>query len=72
MPGSPADPLPGIGPVFSEKNDSEDGVGVSGELKNISQQQLDKKFKHALDFGVITTKKILIHSINLAQLLNLI
>ncbi|WP_182111127.1 hemagglutinin repeat-containing protein [Comamonas testosteroni] len=57
LPGKPAEPLPGIGPVFSEKNDSEDGVGVSGELKNISQQQLDKKFKHASDFGVITTKK---------------
>ncbi|WP_039051213.1 hemagglutinin repeat-containing protein [Comamonas thiooxydans] len=57
LPGKPAEPLPGIGPVFSEKNNSEDGVGVSGGLKNISQQQLDKKFKHASDFGVITTKK---------------
>ena len=30
---------------------------LSGELTGITQKQLDKKFKHAIDFGVITTMK---------------
>ncbi|WP_112692909.1 colicin D domain-containing protein [Microvirgula sp. AG722] len=30
---------------------------MSGESTSISQQQLDRKFKHAADFGVVTTKK---------------
>ncbi|MBT0720772.1 adhesin [Rosenbergiella collisarenosi] len=30
---------------------------ISRELTGITQKQLDKKFKHAIDFGVITTKK---------------
>jgi len=29
----------------------------SGGLTGITQKQLDKKFKHAIDFGVITTMK---------------
>ncbi|MBK0413504.1 hemagglutinin repeat-containing protein [Chromobacterium haemolyticum] len=31
--------------------------GVSGEMTNIAMRQLDKKFKHAPDFGIVTTKK---------------
>lgn len=31
--------------------------GFAGELTGITQRQLDKKFKHASDFGVVTTKK---------------
>lgn len=31
--------------------------GVSGEMTNIAKRQLDKKFKHAPDFGIVTTKK---------------
>uniref|UniRef100_UPI001EF68543 colicin D domain-containing protein n=1 Tax=Snodgrassella communis TaxID=2946699 RepID=UPI001EF68543 len=30
---------------------------VASELIEITQKQLDKKFKHAADFGIITTKK---------------
>ncbi|AVY93970.1 hypothetical protein DAI18_07870 [Microvirgula aerodenitrificans] len=30
---------------------------ISGESTSISQQQLDRKFKHAADFGVVTAKK---------------
>ncbi|WP_192551905.1 DUF637 domain-containing protein [Pseudomonas sp. IzPS59] len=33
------------------------GSGLAGELTGITQKQLDKKFKHASDFGVVTTKK---------------
>lgn len=33
------------------------GGGFAGELTGITQRQLDKKFKHASDFGVVTTKK---------------
>ncbi|TJZ65616.1 hemagglutinin repeat-containing protein, partial [Chitiniphilus eburneus] len=32
-------------------------ASTSSELTNITQKQLDKKFKHASDFGVTTTKK---------------
>lgn len=30
---------------------------LAGELTGITQKQLDKKFKHAADFGITTTKK---------------
>src|SRR5699024_5441908 len=33
------------------------GNSSIGELAVITQKQLDKKFKHAEDFGIITTKK---------------
>ena len=33
------------------------GGGFAGEITSITQKQLDKKFKHASDFGVVTTKK---------------
>ncbi|WP_231993414.1 colicin D domain-containing protein [Pseudomonas syringae] len=33
------------------------GNSIAEELTNITQKQLDKKFKHASDFGVVTTKK---------------
>jgi len=33
------------------------GKNPAKELKSISQKQLDKKFKHAEDFGIHTTKK---------------
>ncbi|WP_252092528.1 colicin D domain-containing protein, partial [Pseudomonas sp. MWU13-3659] len=31
--------------------------GVADALTGVTQKQLDKKFKHASDFGVVTTKK---------------
>ncbi len=33
------------------------GNSIAEELTCITQKQLDKKFKHASDFGVMTTKK---------------
>ncbi|WP_081297437.1 colicin D domain-containing protein, partial [Gilliamella sp. wkB292] len=33
------------------------GNSVANELTGITQKQLDKKFKHAADFGITTTKK---------------
>ena len=30
---------------------------VVSALTGITQKQLDKKFKHAIDFGIVTTKK---------------
>lgn len=33
------------------------GNSVAEALTGVTQKQLDKKFKHASDFGVVTTKK---------------
>ncbi|WP_440779175.1 colicin D domain-containing protein [Pseudomonas syringae] len=33
------------------------GNSIAEELTGITQKQLDKKFKHASDFGIMTTKK---------------
>ncbi|MFB4392839.1 MULTISPECIES: colicin D domain-containing protein [unclassified Pseudomonas] len=33
------------------------GDSVAEALTSVTQKQLDKKFKHASDFGVVTTKK---------------
>ncbi|MBH3361368.1 hypothetical protein I5Q33_24900 [Pseudomonas guariconensis] len=33
------------------------GRGFAGEITSVTQRQLDKKFKHASDFGVVTTRK---------------
>ncbi|WP_235525435.1 colicin D domain-containing protein [Photorhabdus heterorhabditis] len=38
-------------------NQSRNAGTKGNELTSITQKQLDKKFKHAVDFGVITTKK---------------
>lgn len=48
--------------LFANRNLVSANKGTTGdsaisELTGITQKQLDKKFKHAEDFGVITTKK---------------
>ncbi|QJI32824.1 adhesin [Pseudomonas sp. ADAK18] len=37
--------------------DGAKGNSVAEALTSVTQKQLDKKFKHASDFGVVTTKK---------------
>jgi filamentous hemagglutinin len=38
-------------------DDAAKGNSVAEALTSVTQKQLDKKFKHASDFGVVTTKK---------------
>lgn len=48
------------GGMYSEVGDAGEGAksnSVAEALTSVTQKQLDKKFKHASDFGVVTTKK---------------
>ncbi|MDH0893368.1 MULTISPECIES: RHS repeat-associated core domain-containing protein [unclassified Pseudomonas] len=47
--------------------DGAKGDGFAGELTGITQRQLDKKFKHASNFGVVTTKKTLKRLLSLSR-----
>ncbi|MDI3275918.1 colicin D domain-containing protein, partial [Pseudomonas sp. AL03] len=45
------------GEVFDKTSLVAKGTGGATGLTGVTQKQLDKKFKHASDFGVVTTKK---------------
>jgi filamentous hemagglutinin len=46
------------------------GTTIVSDSVAFSTKQLDKKFKHASDFGVVTTKKMVIPSLNTKLLSN--
>lgn len=53
-----ADKAIDVAKVGAKAGDNAAHASSANELKGVTQKQLDKKFKHAEDFGVVTSKKI--------------